>query len=143
MMKARGFALAFAVLLGLASAHAQPLRRYAIRIAFPKGGVSGVCVVRTDEGGGAMSVVNEFGIKAFDAVYSARKGKVELYNVIGLLDRWYVRRTLAADLALVFDPDRHRSRRRTATHGQDGSITLTNKRLKITYHLQPIKDATE
>lgn len=135
----RIFLLIFLVVAGVSALSAQQLRRYAIRISLPRGGsLTGVCLIRHTDEGGAMSVINEFGIKAFDAVYTARKGKVRLLNLIPPLDRRIVRRVLAKDMAVLFRPEGRLPRRRRLTRAPDGSLTLTNRRFKITYHLQPI-----
>ena len=69
----RIFLLIFLLVAGVSALSAQQLRRYAIRISLPRGGsLTGVCLIRHTDEGGAMSVINEFGIKAFDAVYTAR-----------------------------------------------------------------------
>lgn len=140
---ARSVFLALLLGVGALSASAEGLRQYTIRVSFPRGSVTGLCLIRTDSAGGAMSVVNEFGIKAFDAVYTAGKGKVKLLNVIGPLDRWIIRQGIAKDLSLFFDPERKVPRRRIFVRGEDGSMRLTNKRFKITYDLRPIEHAKE
>lgn len=133
------------LLVGWASwAAAQDLRRYTIRIDLPGGGaLSGLCLVRTGGGQDAMSVFNEFGIKAFDAVAQGRKGRVKLRNVMAPMDKWLVRRMLARDMAVIMYPDRRLPRRRTLYRHADGSLELTNHRMKITYRLTPIAHATE
>ena len=87
------------------SASAQDLRRYTLSIDLPKGGhVSGICLVRMEGDRGVMSVVNEFGVKAFDAVCPGAKGRVKLPYVMAPLDKWYIRRVLAKDLSVLFRP---------------------------------------
>lgn len=138
-MKMRGLLWVLALLLGIGSVYAQDLRRYNMFITFPKGGsLSGVCLIRMSGADGVMSVMNEFGIKAFDAVYTAKKDKVKLRNVVGMLDKWYIRKVIAKDMSYLFNPKKKISKRRAMEHEADGSILLTNKRFKITYRLQPI-----
>ena len=86
-----------------------------------------------------MSVINEFGIKAFDAVYTGEKDRVKLENVIPPLNRWYVRKVIAKDMSFLFNPGKKLSRRRSLSREADGSIVLSNKRFNIVYNLQPIK----
>lgn len=133
------------LIFGTMMVHAQELRQYHIHVSFPKGGaVSGVCVVRMNGGEGKMSVINEFGIKVFDAVYSDDKSKVKLFNVIAPLDKWYIRRVIAKDMCLIFHPDgRKMPKRRVFTYNDDGSMTLINKRFDIVYQLHPIDYVTE
>lgn len=128
--------------LGLLQAQDR-VAEYRMHIVSPKGEVSGVCVIRTDSAGGAMSVMNEFGIKAFDAIYTRRRNKVRLCNVFAPLDKWYIRRVLAVDMSLVFDSERTLPRGRVLSREEDGSISVINKRFDIKYYLQPIDDVTE
>ena len=128
--------------LGLLQAQDR-VAEYRMRIVSPKGEVSGICVVRTDSAGGAMSVVNEFGIKAFDATYTRRRNRVRLCNVFAPLDKWYIRRVLAVDMSLVFDPERALPCGRVLSREEDGSMSVINKRFDIKYYLQPIDDVTE
>lgn len=144
-MRLRTIILAIAAVAGIAMAQAGEPSRYSAYITFPRGSMTGVCLVRIDEtGDGVMSVVNEFGIKAFDATYSAKTGKVKLLNVVKMLDRWYVRRTVAADLVALFNPTGRLPKHRTVAVDTDGNIVITNTRMNITYQLHPIDDdATE
>lgn len=143
-MKIRGLLYILVFLAGIGSAYSQDLHRYNIFITLPKGGsVSGLCILRMDENGGAMSVINEFGIKAFDAIYTASNGKVKLHNVIGPLDKWYIRRVIAKDMSVLFHPDKKLPKHRSVLRKEDGSILLTNKCFKINYHLHPIDHAAE
>lgn len=59
--------------------------------------VTGVCVMEmSDDGSLVGSVVNEFGVKAFDFMFN--KGKTKVLNVIKPLNKWYIRRVLRCDL---------------------------------------------
>ena len=123
---------------------AQELRQYSIHIDLSKGvGMSGICIIRMEQENGTMSVMNEFGIKAFDAVYSSKKNKVKLCHVIGPLNKWYLRRIIARDMRLLFSPECSISKKRTFWRKNDGSMVLDNKRFKITYHLYPLKNVVE
>lgn len=118
--------------LGVLCVEAQELRYYDIDITLPKKGhLTGICVIRMEGEDGAMSVMNQFGIKAFDAVYRADKDKVKLVNVMGPLDKWYIRRVIAKDMSLLFNPDKKMPRHRHLLLRDDGSMILSNKRFKI------------
>ena len=135
------YGLLFVCSLWGGMAQAQELRHYAIDISLPKGGhLSGVCIIRTEGENGVMSVINEFGIKAFDAVYTGKKNRVKLKNVIPPLNRWYVRKVIAKDMSFLFNPDKKLSRHRSLSREENGSIVLSNKRFNIVYNLQPIKE---
>lgn len=137
--------LAVGLWWGVMTAAAQDLRQYTLHIDLPKGGhISGICLIRMEGDRGAMSVVNEFGVKAFDAVYPGTRRRVKLRHVIGPLDKWYIRRVIAKDMSVLFRPNRRLPRRRTLERRPDGSLILTNKRFKITYRFKPLEyDATE
>lgn len=67
--------------------------------------LSGILMVKKREGGMVGTLVNEFGIKAFDFEYnSAVKGRlgsgkrVKLIDVVRFMDRWYIRRVLRRDI---------------------------------------------
>lgn len=122
-------------------ASSQSLRYYRIDIQLPKDRhISGICIIRTEGNDGAMSVINEFGIKAFDAVYQKEKNKIKLQHVIGPLNKWYKRKIIAKDMRLFFNPEENQSRHRNVEYNKDGSILLQNKRFNIIYHLQPMKE---
>ena len=88
------------------------------------------------------SLVNEFGIKAFDFVYAS--GKTKVSNVVSFLDKWYIKRVLKKDLSFLFSAtiSCHRGKRRVEKDSA-GVITLTNEKYKLTYRFSPLNDATE
>lgn len=136
-----GCFLAFLLWGAVMAAPAQDLRRYTLHIDLPRDGhLSGICLIRMEGGRGAMSVVNEFGIKAFDAVCPGAKGRVRLHNVMPMLDKWYIRRVLAKDMSVLLRPHRRLPRRRTLERREDGTLVLTNRRFKITYRFKPLEE---
>ena len=68
------------------------------------------------------TVVNEFGVKAFDFTYS--QGRAKVLNVVG----WS-----GQDLT---------EKKRTLTHQPDGTVTLRNDRFKISYTFTPMETPT-
>lgn len=102
--------------------------------------LTGICVVRQLEASLAGSVVNEFGVKAFD--FTVENGRVRLTNVFRPLDRWYVRRILRADISLLTaSSPKAAGRRRTLIEAQPDSIILINHRRGITYRFHRIETA--
>ena len=62
--------------------------------------VTGVCVIEYGQDSCLVgSVVNEFGVKAFDFMYD--KGKTKVLNVIKPLNKWYICRVLRRDLKII------------------------------------------
>lgn len=90
-----------------------------------------------------MSIVNEFGIKMFDAKYSTTKQKTRLYNIIKPLNKRYVRKTIAHDMTLLFNPKHKSTKTCILTTATDGTITIANNRNKIKYTLRPIDNAAK
>ena len=139
------FFLLLCFLWGMGVVQSQTsLSYYSMNIDFPKGGsMSGICIIRMEANEGMMTVMNEFGIKAFDAFYSKSKGKVKLFNVIKMLDKKIIRKVISNDIALLFDAGRSKNKYRTSLHVKNGNILLTNRRFRIRYNLQPIRNVVE
>jgi hypothetical protein len=102
--------------------------------------ISGIMILKYTEGAWQGSLVNEFGVKAFDLV--APKGKCRLQNILPFLDKWYIRRTIASDLAFLFwetgqgKPGKGKSMERLP----DGTLLLKNEKHHITYLFQPFEE---
>lgn len=67
---------------------------YNVQIEFHESYLSGMCIMKNQEGDIIASVVNEFGISLIDFTYSEKKDKVKIYRVIKPLNRWYIKRAL-------------------------------------------------
>lgn len=76
--------------------------RYTVAISFKKASFSGICVARLMDGIIAGSIVNEFGIRAFDFKMSEDRRCVRLLNVMKPLDKCLIRKTIARDLKRLF-----------------------------------------
>jgi len=87
---------------------AQTTQRYAVEIALPKSQMTAICLMRTDSTERRGSVVNEFGIHAFDFTQNLRNQRVRLKNVLPAMNKWYLRRVLRRELrkALCGQPSR-------------------------------------
>ena len=86
--------------------------------------LTGICVVKRTDAGIVGSVVNEFGLHAFDMVEKGRKLKVK--NVMSMMDKWYIRRVLKKDLVQLM------------LRLQQGQYCYKNERQHITYQFTPI-----
>ena len=67
--------------------------------------LSGILIIKKTEGGMVGTLVNEFGIKAFDFKLSSdikgrlgSRKRVKLVDVVKFMDRWYIRRVLRRDI---------------------------------------------
>ena len=105
--------------------------KYAARIEMPRGHISGICVLMTEDGVIKGSMFNEFGISSMDFVYHRGEKKVKFVNVIKMLDKWYVRRVLGRDMAHVVN------------NLLSGISTYRNEKYKIDYKFTILEDATE
>ena len=101
--------------------------------------LTGICIVRQLDESLAGSVVNEFGIKAFD--FTVKNDRIRLTNVFAPMDKWYIRRVLRADLSLLTcTKPTSPSRRRTLIAAQPDSIVLINHRRGLTYRFLRIDE---
>ena len=90
------------------------------------------------------TVVNEFGVKAFDFTYS--QGRAKVLNVVGPLNKWYIRKVLRKDFTFLlknlWSGQDLTEKKRTLTHQPDGIVTLRNDRFKISYTFTPMETPT-
>lgn len=94
------------------------------------------------------AIVNDFGVKVYDFVYS--NGKTKISNVIAPLNKWYIRKVLRKDLSYILlslsndaDPSvraRMSKAKRSTEKRADGTLTLTNHRYNIVYVLSPMNE---
>lgn len=105
--------------------------KYVCQIEMPKGYISGICVLRQQDGKIRGSIFNEFGISAMDFSYDLAKEKIKLYSVIKVLDRWYIRRMLRKDLGQVM------------MELKKGGSIYENKRYHIVYTFDSVNDSRQ
>ena len=77
--------------------------RYTVAITFKNASFSGICVVKRMDGIFAGSIVNEFGIRAFDFKMSENRRHVKLLTVMKPLDKCLIRKMIARDLKQIFN----------------------------------------
>ena len=76
--------------------------RYTVVITFKNASFSGICVVKRIDDIVAGSVVNEFGIRAFDFKMSGNRRRIKLLNTMKPLDKCLIRKAIANDLKRLF-----------------------------------------
>mgnify|MGYP007022088439 CR=1 FL=1 len=86
------------------------------------------------------TVVNEFGVKAFD--FSFANGKAKVFNMIAFLDKWYIRKVLRGDFSFILSNigsgrDAVKKKRRL-TVLSNGDICVSNDRYNIHYTFTPM-----
>ena len=140
-------ALMVALLWPCRSIAVVPVGDYTLLMSARGHEITGLCILSTADGAGedaiVGTVVNEFGVKAFDITYSGGKAKVK--NVIGPMNRWYIRRVLSRDWSFII---RHLAGRQPMVEGKremqvtaEGDVVVTNHRFRISYTLTPMKQA--
>lgn len=77
--------------------------KYATTIELSKGYLSGITVMVREADVYHGVLFNEFGITALEFTYQPQIKKVELIEVIAMLDKWYIRRVLKNDLQHVME----------------------------------------
>ena len=97
----KNLCLLVCLLLLATDLQAQSVSGMSVEISFEKGGITGVCLLRKEEQTVSGTIMNEFGIKVFDFVYYPQRDKLRLFNVIEMLDKWYIRRVVRRDLKQV------------------------------------------
>lgn len=77
--------------------------KYATTIELSKGYLSGITIMVREADVYHGVLFNEFGITALEFTYQPQTKKVELIEVIAMLDKWYIRRVLKNDLQYVME----------------------------------------
>ena len=103
--------------------------------------LTGICMVSiAPDGNTTGTIVNEFGIKAFDFLID--RGKVRLVNVMKPLNKWYIKKVLRKDFGFAF---RHipqgkdlTEKKRRISFPDNGDIIVDNDKYKIHYVFTPI-----
>lgn len=123
------------VLTGIEECAAQGLpvnngdrMNYGIQIDIKNAYISGVCIMLRDQDMIKSSVVNEFGVSAIDFCYNPKKEKVKIIDVIGKLNKWYIKRMLKHDLQKLM------------SGLNTGSLSYKNERFNISYTLSAISE---
>lgn len=116
--------------------------QYTVTIGWKQSRISGICIMKSLGGEIVGSLVNEFGIRAFDFRYDPRREVLKIENPIGFLDRWYIRKGLRSDLRILFRaadgvlPCERGCRR--IERLDDGSLQLENRRRGLSYRFSPM-----
>lgn len=115
--------------------------RYAFEIETSKAALSGFLITKESTASIAGSMINEFGISAIDFIYEREKNKLELKNVVGFLNKWYIRKVLKNDLLfclhILYDIP-YTKRHHYIVERSESSVTIINNKrhLKYSFSLQ-------
>lgn len=97
-------------------------------IETPKASISGICLLVQDSDTIKGAIVNEFGITALDFVYTHKDDKVRLVSAAPMLDKWYMRPVITADIRMLLQALR------------EGKFSYEDEKYHIKYTLSPIRD---
>jgi len=128
---------------------------YRVALQTPDNRITGLCILKKNGDEWRGTLINEMGAKAFDFVVTDEK--CELLNVISMMDKWYIKKTVAADLFFLFNIDNPNApfgkklerfeqndmqvvnyRKKQVSIRPDGAIWLINRRHKLQYELRKI-----
>lgn len=97
-------------------------------IETPKASISGICLLVQDSDTIKGAIVNEFGITALDFVYACKDDKVRLVSAAPMLDKWYMRPVITADIRMLLHALR------------EGKLSYEDEKYHIRYTLSPIHE---
>ena len=126
---------------------------YRIKLTTQRNSITGLCILKKNNDEWLGTLINEMGAKAFD--FKVTDEKCELFNVVSMMDKGYIKKTIAADLyffILVDNPNAPFYKRlerfqqneirvvnykkKQITIRQDGTVMLINKRRSLQYELR-------
>ena len=130
---------------------------YRVVLKTPDNSITGLCILKKSGDEWRGTLINEMGAKAFDFVVTDKK--CELLNVISMMDKWYIKKTVAADLHFLFNVDNPEApfhqqlerfeqdemkvvnyRKKQLSVRPDGAVLLVNRRHSLQYELRKILD---
>ena len=119
------------------------IKQYNLLLQVRGNDISGICVIKMVSSSEMIgTVINEFGLTAFDFEY--KEGKTKLSNLPPFLDKWYIRKILKKDLSFFFAnfqlQQNTKKRSKELLFSSDGEMILTNNRFNIKYTFTPIID---
>jgi len=138
----------------------EQLNRYQVSIQVGGNQITGICMLKKSDDSWRGTLINEFGVKAFDFIVTPQK--CELLNTISMLNKWYIRRTIAGDLHFLFEIDNptvsfqkktvrsideqdgsltiRYQKKKSVTRTSNNELTLNNLKRKIVYSLNVIHE---
>ena len=98
--------------------------------------ITAICMMNIEDDGSVVgTVVNEMGVKAFDFTYA--NGKAKVINVLGPLNKWYIRMVLRKDFSFILSNidggQNVVQKKRSMTFTPEGDIVVRNDKFNIHY----------
>ena len=105
--------------------------RYRITLKTPDNSITGICVLKKSGEEWRGTFINEMGAKAFNFIVTDEKCK--LLDVIAMMDKWYIKKTVADDLYYLFNVDNPKAsfRKKLEWFNQGGNLVINNKNKQI------------
>jgi len=93
--------------------------------------ISGFWIVKRVDETWSGTMINEFGFKMFDFTCTAKKCK--LLNVVAIMDKWYIKKTIAGDVQFMLEIDNpeYKTGRKTDRQHINDSLTISYKKEKM------------
>ncbi len=104
---------------------------YRVVLKTPGNSITGICILKKNGDEWRGTLINEMGAKAFDFIITDEK--CELLNVISMMDKWYIKKTVAADLYFLFNVDNPRAsfQKKLERFEQDGNLVVNYKKKQL------------
>ncbi len=120
------------------------LKRVLIDMSFGKGHLSGIMILKAEGDIVKGSVINEFGISALQMTYNSKTGKMSFQYLMGMLNKWYIKRTLKKDLAFIIHtlyeiPCKGKNRYEVTRKADE--IIILNPGGKVVYNLKFLENS--
>ncbi|MDD4589308.1 MAG: hypothetical protein PHG06_02600 [Parabacteroides sp.] len=117
------------------------MNTYQITLQIGEKNMTGICLLKKTGDKWNGSLINEFGIKAFD--FTSDEGMTHLHHIVSFLDKWYIRRTIEQDLHYLFNIDATKTgneKKRYIRRKSPTSFILVNRIHHIQYSFNRIPE---
>ncbi len=131
---------------GISEVETPLTERCMFDISMEKGHLSGIMITKDRDDAIVGTMINEFGITALSFIYDKHSQKIKLENVIGFMNKWYIKRVLKGDikycLHILYDMPVKENNNYVVSKTDNG-ISIINSKRKITYSFSPIQEQNE
>ena len=126
---------------------------YRIALKTSENSITGLCFLKKNKDEWRGTLMNEMGATAF--AFTVTGEKCVLHNVISIMNKWYIKKTIAADLFFFIQIDNPNTpfykrlerfeqngkrivnyKKKQVVIEEDGSVRLVNKRRNLQYELR-------
>ena len=105
--------------------------KYRMEITKDGMNISGIWLVKYVDDSWRGTMVNEFGLKMFD--FTCTANNCELINVMALIDKLYIKKTIARDVQFMLEIDNpaYQARRKANSSQSNDTLTIAYKKRKL------------